>query len=131
MLSRSLLLFVTLAAAVGPGLSQLSTGCFSTGVSGDCSQFIPQFCANIAKGVVSGSNTISQCFNTPAKAIKCDLTAVNTLNLTTSPNEANCNNALSTVSKNCPMGGSGMFTGLVFRFTIDPNNGTCGLPTGS
>ncbi|KAJ6549812.1 hypothetical protein B0H19DRAFT_1264720 [Mycena capillaripes] len=131
MFSHSLLFFVTLAAAVAPGFSQLSTACFPSGTVGDCSQFIPQFCDNVSKDSVNGSNTISQCFNTPGKSFKCDLTAVNTLTtVTDNPANSSCRTALTTISKDCPMGGDGIVTGGIFRFVIDPNNGTCGLPCG-
>ncbi|KAJ6481515.1 hypothetical protein C8R47DRAFT_590318 [Mycena vitilis] len=128
---RSLLLFTALAATFGPTVGQLNSACFGPGGTvGDCSAYIAQFCANIAQNNVSPSNTISQCFNTPDKLYKCDLTAVNTLSVVNSPSQANCKTALTTIGQNCPMGGDGIFTGATFEFVIDPNNGTCGLPCG-
>ncbi|KAJ7664671.1 hypothetical protein DFH06DRAFT_326481 [Mycena polygramma] len=127
---RSLLLLTTLAATLAPALGQLSSACFTGGTVGDCSPFIIQFCTNVAQNKISGSDTMSQCFNTPGGLFRCDFTTINTLSLVESPDATNCQTALTTISENCPMGGDGMFDGRVFQFVIDPNEGSCGLPCG-
>ncbi|KAJ7500899.1 hypothetical protein B0H11DRAFT_769724 [Mycena galericulata] len=125
-----LLRLVALAVIVAPGLGQLSSACFEQGTVGDCSSFVAQFCANAGKNSVNPSDTMAQCFNTPDKSFKCDLAVVNTLSVVNSPDVANCESALTAISQDCPMGGDGIFSGGTFLFSIDPNNGTCGLPCG-
>ncbi|KAJ6536183.1 hypothetical protein B0H19DRAFT_1317801 [Mycena capillaripes] len=72
LMSVLLLRFLALSVIVTPSLSQSST-CFSSGVAGDCSSFVTQFCTNIAKDSIGIGNTASQCFNNPGKPFKCVL----------------------------------------------------------
>ncbi|KAJ7233699.1 hypothetical protein C8J57DRAFT_1729406 [Mycena rebaudengoi] len=123
--SRSLSL-VALALMVGPSFAELVAQCNLSGVVGDCSEFVANFCRNLDRPI-NPFGTLSKCYNGPNNAYKCDFTALSTVNTAETPNEVNCNTALNTVSRSCSMGGQGQFS---FIFAVDPNNGTCGLPCG-
>ncbi|KAJ7769726.1 hypothetical protein B0H14DRAFT_3894888 [Mycena olivaceomarginata] len=123
-----LLRFLVLSVIVVPALSQSST-CFDSGVAGDCSSFVAQFCTNIAKDSIGIRNTASQCFNNPGEPFKCVFTALNVITSPSTPDPNHCQSVLLTLSEDCAMGGEGMVAGGGFLFVIDPNNGTCGLPS--
>ncbi|KAJ7239244.1 antiviral protein CAP [Mycena rebaudengoi] len=115
---------------VAPSLGQLNTQCNLSGVVGDCSRFVANFCATVDPLSISPFDSISRCYNGPANGFKCDFTVLNTLNITITPDGTNCNIALTPASRSCSMGGQGIFTGGTFLFAVDSNNGTCGLPCG-
>ncbi|KAJ7268405.1 hypothetical protein C8J57DRAFT_1325067 [Mycena rebaudengoi] len=123
--SRSLYL-VALALMVGPSFAQLVAQCNLSGIVGDCSRFVANFCSTLDHPITPFGST-SKCYNGPDNAYKCDFTALSTVSTAATPNEVNCNTALNTVSRSCSMGGQGQFS---FIFAVDPNNGTCGLPCG-
>ncbi|KAJ7761717.1 hypothetical protein B0H16DRAFT_1530365 [Mycena metata] len=123
MLSTSLLRVATLVLLIVPTFGQNIT-CIPTGVTGDCSAFTKTFCGAFDQRAVAIGNSISACFATHVNDLKCDLTAVNTFTSATAPNVANCEDILSIVAAECPMGGSGQFPGG-YTFTADPNSGVC------
>ncbi|KAJ7101706.1 hypothetical protein C8R44DRAFT_887906 [Mycena epipterygia] len=126
---RGLLSFAVVAVITTPGLAQLQTSCFSGGPTFDCSMFITAFCNSIGTSTIAPNDTISRCFNNPAVgSAQCTFTAANMVTTAGVPNVSNCGSALATVGAVCPPGGSGMFSGLTFRFWMDPNDGTCGIP---
>ncbi|KAJ7194322.1 TMV resistance protein Y3 [Mycena pura] len=127
---RGLLSLAVMAVITTPGLAQLQTTCFKGGAEFDCSMFITQFCNSIGTSIIAPNDTMQRCFNNPAVAdSQCLFTAANVITTQGIPSVANCGTALTTVAEKCPQGGSGMFSGLTFRFWIDPNDGACGLPS--
>ncbi|KAJ7467813.1 hypothetical protein B0H11DRAFT_2046500 [Mycena galericulata] len=127
--SSSLQRFAVLCLMVAPVLGQFTSQCFTSGVVGNCSAFITDFCSDVANKSVSALNSKSECFNTPGQAFICDLSAVSQkVSSTGTPDEDHCITVLSTVAEECPMGGLGRFNDGGFNFVLDPNSGTCGMP---
>ncbi|KAJ6556591.1 TMV resistance protein Y3 [Mycena vulgaris] len=123
----SLLSLALIAMIAAPALGQLQLNCFGQDLNLPCATFIPQFCNSIGNSTIMTSDTIQRCFNVPGG--QCDFTAANLLkNAGSNPSVQNCNTALTTVSRACPSGGSGQFTGAPLRFWMDPNSGKCGIP---
>ncbi|KAJ7224941.1 hypothetical protein C8J57DRAFT_1390446 [Mycena rebaudengoi] len=93
---------------VAPSLGQLNTQCNLSGVVGDCSRFVNDFCTTVDPLTITPFNSISKCYNGPGNAFKCDFTVLNTLNATGTPNLTNCNTALTTAARSCSMGVSSL-----------------------
>ncbi|KAJ7245201.1 hypothetical protein C8J57DRAFT_1362496 [Mycena rebaudengoi] len=123
-----LLPLVALALMMGPSFAEIIAQCSLSGVVGDCSKFVADFC-NSLDHPISPFGSASRCYNGPGNAYKCDFTVLSPLSTAPTPNEVNCNTALNTVSRSCSMGGQGQVVGG-FLFAVDPNNGTCGLTCG-
>ncbi|KAE9394848.1 hypothetical protein BT96DRAFT_978321 [Gymnopus androsaceus JB14] len=126
------MMFVALGLTIiTPVLGQIAvniSSCFSTGVAASgCSSFIDTFCGSGAVILpVSLSDSFSLCFNAPA-GFKCDFTARNALGTATNPAAVNCEDTLSAIVEECPMGGEGSVQpGGSFTFALDPNEGSCG-----
>ncbi|KAJ7486692.1 hypothetical protein FB451DRAFT_1534685 [Mycena latifolia] len=113
---------------VASSLGQLTISCFGPDLTFDCATFIPAFCNSIGNSTIAQIDSMARCFNVPASGGRCDFTAANMLTDPSTPIAQNCGVALETVSQRCPSGGSGQFTGLNFRFWIDPNTGGCPIP---
>ncbi|KAJ6545358.1 hypothetical protein B0H19DRAFT_1075687 [Mycena capillaripes] len=107
MLSR----LATLTAIITSCMGQTNIGCFGDGAAGNCTSFIPTFCASLGiKTTVAG-----------------DFDAVNLGATTDTPSAGNCQTLLTQVSALTKhlQGGSGSFSGLPFTFFVDPNAGQC------
>ncbi|KAJ7615420.1 hypothetical protein FB45DRAFT_1035412 [Roridomyces roridus] len=121
-------------ACVAPSVAQVTTVCYEGGTEASCGQFIPTFCNFLFDSdvMIAPGDSITRCFTLNATASrKCDLTALNTLNVTHGTSETNCDNVLAQVNTTCPMGGFGQVTGAAFQFYGDPNTGACGAPVGN
>ncbi|KAJ7221995.1 hypothetical protein C8J57DRAFT_1730520 [Mycena rebaudengoi] len=123
-----LLAFVLVAVLATPGLAQLQVSCLR-GVQFNCTSFYPTFCASVGNISVNAGNTVTACFNNnPGQ--QCLLTAFNNVKGPSTISTFDCLNTLQVVSAICPMGGTGQLLGAAFEFSIDPNNGACGIPPG-
>ncbi|KAJ7486656.1 hypothetical protein FB451DRAFT_1168068 [Mycena latifolia] len=145
---HSLFSLVLVAVMAAPSLGQLSLSCFNTDLTFDCSTFIPSFCNSVGNSTpaqIVQSDTITRCFNVAASGGRCKLgfahrdfandgarpQAISLRRIccpTLAFQMSNCGAALTPVAEVCPSGGSGQFSGLNFRFWMDPNTGGCPIP---
>ncbi|KAJ7236769.1 hypothetical protein C8J57DRAFT_1728142 [Mycena rebaudengoi] len=120
---RMLSSLAALAAIVTSCAGQSNIGCFG-GTTGDCTSFIPTFCASLGIKTIAPADTAARCFNMP-NGVRCDFDAVNTGGATDIPSIGNCQTLLTQVSALCPSGGDGNIVGQPFVFFVDPNTGPC------
>ncbi|KAJ7918509.1 hypothetical protein B0H13DRAFT_2321256 [Mycena leptocephala] len=120
------LTLAALALVITPALGQLKTVCNPGGTMGSCANYITTFCTSIANQVIAPNDTAARCFTTPTATLKCDFHALNTHAVNNSISVENCENALKSVSTECPLGGWGQVSGAAFQFFGDPNTGACG-----
>ncbi|KAJ7505076.1 hypothetical protein B0H11DRAFT_1905152 [Mycena galericulata] len=136
----ALLRFVSLAVLAMPSLGQLEFTCFpgDVGAASNCTIFASTFCQTVGTATVSGFDVVSRCFNGPTAGLNCayylrqlidhaagNLVAKNNVQTVGTPNIANCNNGLATISQECPTGGLGQFIGGTFQFSLDPDPLPC------
>ncbi|KIM42666.1 hypothetical protein M413DRAFT_26686 [Hebeloma cylindrosporum] len=97
---RSLLTGVLVSLAVVSTLAQTDIQCNDVGTAGDCTQFIPKFCADVASAKVKGYDEVYRCYS--ASGFTCELTAYNTHDVVGTPSKVNCGKVLNKVSETCP-----------------------------
>ncbi|KAJ7825452.1 hypothetical protein B0H13DRAFT_2341665 [Mycena leptocephala] len=123
--ARMLSSLAALAAIVMSCAGQSSIDCFGIdGAMGDCTSFIPIFCASLGIKTIAPADTAARCFNMP-NGVRCDFDAVNIGGATDIPSIGNCQTLLTQVSASCPSGGVGNILGQPFEFFVDPNTGPC------
>ncbi|KAJ6511697.1 hypothetical protein DFH09DRAFT_269293 [Mycena vulgaris] len=120
---RMLLSLAALAAIVTSCAGQNNINCFS-GTTGDCTSFIPIFCASLGIKTIAPADTAARCFNMP-NGVRCDFDVFNSGGTTDIPSIGNCQTLLTQVSASCPPGGIGNIVGQPFVFFVDPNTGPC------
>ncbi|KAF7365834.1 hypothetical protein MVEN_00457500 [Mycena venus] len=127
MVFNSRTLFVIIAMTMIPAsmAQTVDLTCNSDGAVFSCSSFISNFCNSINPQSVGAGSSISTCYNGPPAGHSCLLKATNTGSTSHSPSAQNCETALDAVAGACSMGGSGEPEGKPFKFSLNPNSGSC------
>ncbi|KAF8191942.1 hypothetical protein K438DRAFT_1970309 [Mycena galopus ATCC 62051] len=133
MFGKHLTLVATLAIYASTiGAETVTFSCNSGGLVGNCGAFITDFCTQMGLTTFSPTESGNRCYNLDVSAgSKCALTAFFSGPISSAPggfNVVNCENTLRNITENCPSGGSGN-AGGGFSWSIDPNDGLCGVFT--
>ncbi|KAJ6451937.1 hypothetical protein C8R45DRAFT_87785 [Mycena sanguinolenta] len=133
MFRKQLTLLAMLAISASTiGGQSITFSCNSEGLIGDCGDFVTNFCTQMNLMTFTPSESGNRCYDLDVSAgSKCALTAFYSGPISSaagSPNVTNCKNTLNDITANCPRGGSGT-AGGVFSWSIDPNDGSCGVFT--
>ncbi|KAJ7236767.1 hypothetical protein C8J57DRAFT_1728141, partial [Mycena rebaudengoi] len=109
-----------LAAIVTSCSGQINFDCFG-GITGDCTSFIPTFCASLGIKTIAPADTAARGNDAG------DFDAVNIGGATDIPSIGNCQTLLTQVSALCLSGSVGNIVGQPFEFFVNPNTGPCAV----
>ncbi|KAJ3552614.1 hypothetical protein NM688_g4060 [Phlebia brevispora] len=105
---------------------QLTIGCFESGLDVSCAGFIISFCSSVEDVSVPPLRSVSQCVPFPG-GTHCDFSAWQGAANSTDPavplNVGNCEGLLNVVSILCDNGGSAIFNGDTFVYSMQANDG--------